>query len=216
MSKEKTKLTKRAIFKTLSQLILFCLLIFTVFTFISSKSNIIESIRSMVVMSGSMEPVLPIGSVVYAQKKLGYDKGDIITFKDNSENFVTHRIVDFTYGENGTTYITKGDANNSSDTLRVSSANITGKIVFIIPFIGRLILFLNTLPGLLVFIFLPTLLVIGFELWNIKKEIEKNAEKRIMARFGGSLYPHTSLSEAGMFRRAEKARYFRLNGRRLK
>ncbi len=84
-------------------------------------------------------------------------------------------------------YKTKGDANNSADTDLVSSKDIIGKTFVNIPAIGRISGYLKTIPGFLMFIILPTLIFIGFELWNIKKEIEKQTEKRIMERFGPSL-----------------------------
>lgn len=164
------------------QCILFITLLSAVFTFFTSKTSIFASIRSMVVLTGSMEPTFPVGSVVYIKPQIAYAIGDSITFKNTANQHVTHRIVDFTYTEKGTAYTTKGDANTTPDKILVASDAIAGKVFFSIPFIGKLIAFLNSPAGFLAFIITPTLLVIGMELWNIKKEIEKSVEKRMMEK----------------------------------
>ncbi len=82
----------------------------------------------------------------------------------------------------GMTYQTKGDANEIADSDFVAENNVIGKVVFQVPYVGQLIRFLRTPSGFLALIVLPSLLFIGLELWNIKKEIEKDVEKKVLAR----------------------------------
>lgn len=103
-----------------------------------------------VVMSGSMEPILPVGSVVLVQPT-PYDSiqvGDDISFVVGEERItVTHRVIE--KDENNNTLTTKGVANNVSDDPIPASA-VIGKVIFDIPFIGRLLYFLSGLQGKIV------------------------------------------------------------------
>ena len=64
-------------------------------------------IRPYVVYSGSMEPKIPTGAVVFTKEgAYSLETGDIITFH-NEDTVVTHRVVKKEEG----TFITKGDAN---------------------------------------------------------------------------------------------------------
>lgn len=170
------------IFSFLFQSVLLVILTFTVLTFITSRTSLLGSIQSMVVLSGSMEPELPVGSVVYIIKQLGYDRGSMITFQTENQQNVTHRITNIEYSDKGTFYSTKGDANKVIDTNKVESVKVLGKVFFTIPYLGKVTTFLNSPRGFLSLIIAPTFIFIIYELWNIKKEIERSVEKRVMAR----------------------------------
>ena len=64
-----------------------------------------------VVMSGSMEPNLPVGSFVVIKEQDDYQPGDIITYNYNNEISVTHRLLEI----NNETVIVQGDANPIPD-----------------------------------------------------------------------------------------------------
>lgn len=105
-------------------------------------------ISSYTVLTGSMEPAVPVGSAVYAKavEPSTLETGDIVVFYDGrSELPVTHRVV-----ENQTEdaqLITKGDANDSADIAPIPYQNIIGKVVLHIPVLGRLLALLGTLMG---------------------------------------------------------------------
>ena len=67
-------------------------------------------------------------------------------------------------------YRTKGDANKSADPEFVSKQNVVGKLVFSIPLVGYLMAFVKTLPGLVIFVFIPAVIIISEEIANIKTE----------------------------------------------
>ena len=74
------------------------------------------------VISGSMEPAIPTGSLVYVRNTApsGIEKGDVIAFYGSLENgsIITHRVVsnNSVSGE----FVTKGDANAKEDMEPVS------------------------------------------------------------------------------------------------
>ena len=80
--------------------------------------------RMFKVASGSMEPSIPVNSLILIRKTDSYGKGDIITYKDYT-NYTTHRIVEI----NENYIITKGDANNIEDKPIIKDL-VVGKLVF--------------------------------------------------------------------------------------
>ncbi len=170
--------------KKVSKTINFLLLLFlplAVFALMTTKTNIL-GLRSFVVLTGSMEPNIPVGSLIFTQKQEGYKKGDVIAFSQGDIN-VTHRIVGIknNFGRNG--YQTKGDANNTPDKTLVNSKDVLGKSIFLVPFIGRLVNFLRTPQGFVLLIIIPAILIIISEVLNIKKELVKKIEKEMMEKF---------------------------------
>jgi signal peptidase len=142
--------------------------VFIIFTTLN-----IGGYQMFVVKSGSMEPKIKTGSVVIDKTTNSYNTGDTITFKTSETTTVTHRVVKVDTKDGKTTYTVKGDANNSPDSNAVSSQNVVGKVWFSIPFLGYLIAFVRTLPGLIIFIIIPTIIIIADEMANIKTEAAK-------------------------------------------
>lgn len=155
---------------------------FVTLTLITSKTPALLGIQSFVVLSGSMEPVFPVGSIVYAQKLQNYNLGDVVTFKTTGDKNITHRIYSIEKKNNQSYYITKGDSNNSPDNAPVISSQITGKVFFFVPYLGKLVNLLKSPTYFFGLIIFPSILFIGFELWNIKKEIVRSTEKRILEK----------------------------------
>ena len=83
-------------------------------------------IRPYVVYSGSMEPEIPTGAVVFTKEgEFSPKKGDIITFH-NGDTVVTHRVVK----KEKDIFITKGDANKTEDPVPAEASQIIGRVVF--------------------------------------------------------------------------------------
>lgn len=108
-----------------------------------------------VVVSGSMEPEISVNDLIIVRKHDSYEVGDIISFESNNGSVVTHRII----AKTDTTYTTKGDANNTSDT-PVSETAVIGKVAAIIPFLGIVIQFLRTPMGMLCLVLLGLLIIL--------------------------------------------------------
>lgn len=98
------------------------------------------------ITSGSMWPVLKKGDLIFIKGIDSRDevrKGDIIVYQ-NPKGFTIHRIIELRED----TLVTKGDANNVSDS-PISYNDIIGKTVdwndkpFRIPFLGSVGLLIN-------------------------------------------------------------------------
>ncbi len=124
------------------------------------------------VLSGSMEPEYPVGSLIYV-KAVDYKElkvGDPITFLLDKDTVVTHRIIEVLVDEedpNTIRYFTQGDANGIPDAKSVHYKNIIGTPVFMIPYMGYVSNYIQNPPGmyvaisagaiLLMLVFLPDL-----------------------------------------------------------
>lgn len=106
-----------------------------------------------VVQSGSMEPALSIGDLLFVTQEDSYSVGDIVVYQSESI-LVVHRIVVLSDDN----VITKGDANNAADA-PFSAQNIKGKVVFSIPLVGYLVDFVKTPLGILLLLIAAIALV---------------------------------------------------------
>ena len=92
---------------------------------------------SYVILSGSMEPEIPVGSVVFVDKDIECSdirRGDIIAFNIDESKRVTHRVTDI--DEDQQLFTTKGDANETEDFSPVRYDQVIGKTVYHIPYVG--------------------------------------------------------------------------------
>lgn len=105
------------------------------------------------VLSGSMEPAYPVGSLLYDKKvdPAALRPGDVITFMLDEETIVTHRIVEVVPDEEDSSVLrfrTKGDANAAEDGGLVHYKNVLGTPVLTIPKLGYFADFIQHPPGL--------------------------------------------------------------------
>lgn len=88
----------------------------------------------LTIETGSMSGTIEIGDMILIKDTNDYKIGDIITFLPEGDIIpTTHRIIN--YGEDGT-FVTKGDANNTKDTITVSSDMILGEVINVLPKVG--------------------------------------------------------------------------------
>lgn len=99
---------------------------------------VLPGFGSYVVMSGSMEPVIQTGSLIYVYDTDDYTEGDIITFVEQG-NTVTHRIV----GKTPKGFVTKGET-QAVDSWRIDEQQIRGEYLLSIPLYGYLLRPLST------------------------------------------------------------------------
>ncbi|MGB9960139.1 MAG: signal peptidase I [Candidatus Bathyarchaeales archaeon] len=128
------------------------------------------------VYTGSMEPAIPVGSIVVIKPAVPetLTVGDIICFKIEAESptTVTHRIIDVT----NEGFKTKGDANEDPDPWTVKKQDVVGKVIAVIPYIGYLGYFIRTPIGFILLIIIPATILILIEIKNIIKEIKKQKQ----------------------------------------
>jgi signal peptidase I len=108
----------------------------------------------MVVTSGSMEPVLSIGDMIYVKGVPPADiqVGDVITFKPPATyiqgSLVTHRVIAVNFDSNEVYFKTQGDNNPSVDPWTVKSSDVVGVQKGMLPAIGSYFLYMRTPAGL--------------------------------------------------------------------
>jgi len=119
-----------------------------------------------VVISGSMSDSIEVNDMVVIHRQKSYEVGDVITFETRG-SLVTHRII----GETSLGFTTKGDANNSPDLDPVRQEQIVGRVVLVIPKIGRAIEFMRTPLGM------TCLVVVGFALVEVPALIRRKSEE---------------------------------------
>lgn len=96
--------------------------------------------ESFTVVSGSMEPTIPVGSIVVAQPprdgQIHFD--DVVTYQLESgkPQTVTHRVVAVDIIDGGVRYRTQGDANNAMDPEPVRPEQIRGTVIYHLPYLG--------------------------------------------------------------------------------
>lgn len=136
------------------------------------------------VLTGSMEPELPVGSLIFVRSVDPADiqVGDDITFKLQSGSLATHQVwkVDTV----AQTFYTQGIANKDQDGnimhdgAPVAWSNVVGSPVFCIPYLGYINRFCTTPPGMYILVAAVALVIavsIVVELANMRPESAKTA-----------------------------------------
>ena len=131
-----------------------------------------------IVLSGSMEPSIPTGSVIFIQtREIFVQPGDVILYTGSAGN-VTHRVVK----AQNEVYVTKGDANSTCDPLPVKKEQIKGKVLFHLPGLGYVVLFFRTSKGiclLILFSFLFFILKYLFQIYKPGKDNADNSREKL-------------------------------------
>ena len=133
------------------------------------------NLRVKIVKSGSMEPAIKTGGLVFIREASSYKMGDVITFGQDTKTQIptTHRIIE----ENGEgaskVFTTMGDANDAPDPKGVGVGEIRGKVIFSLPYAGFVLDFAKRPMGFLLLVGVPALIIIFEELIKIWKEIKR-------------------------------------------
>lgn len=137
--------------------------------------------QSLAVLSGSMEPEISVGSIVFTKETdpAGLEVGDVITYRLSGNTLVTHRVIEHdTVAEQ---LITQGDANEVADTAPVAYANVVGKVAMHVPLLGYLSIYIKTPLGIAAicgFLIVLILLVFLPEIFSPEEESEKKEKKK--------------------------------------
>lgn len=121
------------------------------------------------VLSGSMMPEMPIGSLAITEPVTSADiaVGDIIAFNppwDDPDVFVSHRVIEVVEGE-VLSYRTKGDSNEDPDLDLVPVTHVFGRVKYCIPNLGFFLSYVarhsRSELGFVFLVGLPTMVLIG-------------------------------------------------------
>lgn len=120
-----------------------------------------------VVRGTSMEPSIPLGSVVVVHPvdPAEVQIGEVLTFRLPHGTVVTHRVTGIRAQGGGLAFETKGDASQSPDPTLVPASAVVGGLEYSIPGVGYLIYVLGSTAGaLLALAILAALLIVGWSM----------------------------------------------------
>lgn len=185
---------KRALLGSTANLIVTALLVVAVVgVLVVNVGPLLLPYKVFTVLSGSMEPTIPIGSEVVL-RPVSADQihvGDVITFqRPGTKDLVTHRVVATVTAFGGQQFWkTKGDANAAPDTWQIPASGTGLKYVFHVPFLGYALAMLGSPIGRICFILAPALLlaaVVLNDLWKPRSPQPVQAPSKSPRRRAGS------------------------------
>lgn len=112
------------------------------------EKNHIFGIYMFHIVSESMEPTFYKNdlAIVKSCNTEELKVGDIITFKQE-DRVISHRISEIVKEKGKEQFVTKGDNNEVADIEPVDEQNIYGKVVFVIPKIGKIVNYIQNVRG---------------------------------------------------------------------
>ena len=139
--------------------------------------------KEMAVLSGSMEPAIPVGSLIYVKpvEATELQVGDVCTYYlTDGETFVTHRVISI--NPDNQTLVTQGDANDVSDG-DIQFSQVYGKADFHLPYLGiaiqniRTPVGIMTICGVLMLIIIPAIIDAAEE--EKKQKTQQNEPEKV-------------------------------------
>lgn len=128
-------------------------------------------IKSLTVLSGSMEPTIHVGDIVVVRQipAASARVGDIVTFRDptDADKLITHRVRKVSLADGVVAFETKGDANSSIERWKVGNDGTIGLVMYRVPKLGYILFYVHGTLGRLLLVVLPALLLGGYEIWRI-------------------------------------------------
>jgi signal peptidase len=137
--------------------------------------------RLFAIRTGSMEPTMPVGSLVVATAvdpgRLAV--GDIVTVQLDGGSTLTHRISAVVEREDGPMFELKGDANPVHDPVLVVADRVVGRVDLALPFLGYLLAMLSMPTGIAALLSIGgTLLTAG---WLLDELTDAEADEDLAA-----------------------------------
>lgn len=122
----------------------------------------------LTVLSNSMNPDFFAGDMVLIKHGNAKDikVGDVITFKNSENKYITHRVTEVSKNNGAIHFVTKGDNNNIADEEVVTSSNVVGKLVTVIPKFGNVTKFVTGPFGFFLLILLPLMGYVCLEVYT--------------------------------------------------
>lgn len=187
--KKKKEVNVTTIIGIVACVLLLPILIFNIILLVQSFVNEDEvpsvgGYSPMVVMTDSMFPEISSGDLIVVKvvDPSEINENDIISFFDPASKtgtaVVTHRVIDIKYIDGEIFFETKGDFNNDADEDLVPADNLVGLYQSRIPGLGNVVLFMQTIPGLIIGIGVPLVLLIGYDMLRRKGMEEEQARER--------------------------------------
>lgn len=164
--------------------------VLTVFSMVFNRDGTasVFGVQAYVVQSDSMTPEFAAGDVIFSEEVNPEElvAGDIITFisRDSASygQTITHCIRKVTTHNGELAFITYGIATGVDDGTPAAASDVLGRYAFRIAGLGSFFEFLKSVPGYIVCILLPFLVIIGLQVANIVSAVRAaRAEKAAAA-----------------------------------
>ena len=164
--------------------------VLTVFSMVFNRDGTasVFGVQAYVVQSDSMTPEFAAGDVIFSEEVNPEElvAGDIITFisRDSASygQTITHCIREVTTHNGKLAFITYGIATGVDDGTPAVASDVLGRYTFRIAGLGSFFEFLKSVPGYIVCILLPFLVIIGLQVANIVSAVRAaRAEKAAAA-----------------------------------
>ena len=130
----------------------------------------VGGILPLIVLTDSMYPEIKSGDIIICRTVDAEEValGDTIAFFDpagNGSAVVTHQVIEV-INENGEiSFRTKGINNNTEDRMPVPAENLVGEYTGVrIAGAGNIALFMQTTAGLIICVFVPLILLVGYDI----------------------------------------------------
>jgi len=141
--------------KILSVLAIICYILIAGVLFVAAP--MVKGYKPVVILTGSMSPAYPVGTVIYYDPVPELDKaalekyieqnikkGDVISFgkSDDKKSMVTHRVEAVLAERDKIS--TKGDANDNADPMPINYGDVFGKVIrYHLPYAGYIVKYLQ-------------------------------------------------------------------------
>jgi signal peptidase len=140
-------------------------------TLVAAVAPQLAGFRSFTVRSGSMTPAIETGDVVVTApiSPLGAQVGDVVTFVDpeGTGKLFSHRVQSVRAVGGEVAFVTRGDANTSTERWRVPADGSIGRVAYWIPKVGYGLSWIDSAPARLALIAIPALLLLWTALARI-------------------------------------------------
>lgn len=132
-------------------------------------------LRPLTVVSGSMAPAIEAGDVVVTERitPAAGRPGDVITFRDpaGARRLITHRVQSTHRAGSSVRFVTKGDANDVTETWQVKETGTISRVVYRVPMIGRPLQAVRSREGRLALVAFPTLMLAAISFrWALRRD----------------------------------------------
>lgn len=163
--------------------------VLTVFSMVFNRDGTasVFGVQAYVVQSDSMTPEFAAGDVIFSDEVNPEElvAGDIITFisRDSASygQTITHCIREVTMHNGELAFITYGIATGVDDGTPAVASDVLGRYTFRIAGLGSFFEFLKSVPGYIVCILLPFLVIIGLQVANIVSAVRAARAEKVAA-----------------------------------
>lgn len=148
--------------------------VYTIFQRLVLKNGMptVFGYTTAVIISGSMEDTIMENDMVVVARQVSYREGEIVMYQDKRGTYVTHRII----GTTDEGFVTMGDNNPAEDPDIVPEKAIVGRVIYVIPKVGRVLDFFQTPYGI------ALLAVVGYGIIMVPIWIQQLKKKKAVPK----------------------------------